>query len=321
MSLTRILLILLMVFILPVSASANSSYVAIDATTGRVLMGEEIHMRLPIASLTKMWTALIAIEESDLDDVVTISKRATLSEGSSIYLEEGESVTVETLLYGLLLRSGNDAAFALAEHVGGSEEGFVKLMNDKARIYGLINTSFTNPSGLHNENHLSSAYDTARMLQIAMKNPTFRKIASTIIYKGKTTTWQNKHKLLSQKVGALAGKTGYTKVAGRTLATYFERDEKKFVVVTINASNDWQLHKSIADTIDDNYKVEEIAKKGSYEVPHAKLKLAQPIRILLSEKEEEELQHVLQLTRSKRQAVWHIMLDNRVIYSTPVDVQ
>lgn len=320
MDLARVLLILFMVFLLPISASANSSYVAIDATTGRVLMGEEIHMRLPIASLTKMWTALIAIEESNLDDIVTISKRATLSEGSSIYLEEGEEVTVETLLYGLLLRSGNDAAYALAEHVGGSEEGFVKLMNDKARIYGLTNTTFTNPSGLHNENHLSSAYDTARMLQIAMKNPTFRKISSTIIYKGKTT-WQNKHKLLSQDVGAVAGKTGYTKVAGRTLATYFERNEKKFVVVTINTANDWQLHKSIADSIDDNYKVEEIAKKGSYEVPHAKILLAEPIQILLSQNEEERLQHVLQLTRSKKQGVWHIMLDDRVIYSTPVKVK
>lgn len=322
MCLSRILLILLMMLVLalPISASANSSYVAIDATNGRVLMGEEIHMRLPIASLTKMWTALIAIEESDLDEVVTISKRATLSEGSSVYLQEGDQVTVETLLYGLLLRSGNDAAYALAEHVGGSEEGFVKLMNDKARVYGLINTTFTNPSGLHNENHLSSAYDTARMLQIAMKNPTFRKISSTIIYKGKAT-WQNKHKLLSQKVGAVAGKTGFTKVAGRTLATYFERGDKKFVVVTINTSNDWQLHKSIADTIDNNYDMEEIAKKGMYEVPHGKLKLAKPIRLLLSEKEEEELQHILQMQRSNKQAIWHIVLDNRVIYSTPVEIQ
>ena len=128
------------------------------------------------------------------NDKIIISERATFSEGSSIYLEAGDEWTVEQLLYGLLLRSGNDAAYALAEHVGGSVEGFVKLMNDAALIYGLSATTFTNPSGLHDDAHLSSAYDTARMLQIAMQNEQFHQIASTKIYKGKVA-WQNKHRL------------------------------------------------------------------------------------------------------------------------------
>lgn len=130
-----------------------------------------------------MWTALIAIENNDLKEEVEISRQAALSEGSSIYLEPGDKVTIEELLYGLMLRSGNDAAYALAEHTGGSIEGFADLMNEKARLYGLNNTYFTNPSGLHNDLHLSSAYDTAQMLRIAMQNDTFKRYLPQLIIK------------------------------------------------------------------------------------------------------------------------------------------
>lgn len=214
---------------LSIVQAANASYAVIDADTGRLLMGNNVHDRMPIASLTKIWTALIAIENNDLDEEIVISRKAALAEGSSIYLEPGEKVTVETLLYGLMLRSGNDAAYALAEHTGNSIEGFADLMNEKAYLYGLNDTYFTNPSGLHNDLHLSSAYDTAQMLRIALQNDAFKKISSTINYKSSTkngVTWQNKHRLLREQVGAVAGKTGFTKVAGRTLATYFEQGQK-----------------------------------------------------------------------------------------------
>lgn len=148
-------------------ARSGSGHVVIDGETGRILMGENENSRLPIASLTKIWTALVAIENSALDEKVVISAKAATAEGSSIYLQAGETVTVETLLYGLMLRSGNDAATALAEHVGGSAEGFVRLMNDRAAVAGLTNTVFMNPSGLHHDEHLSSAKDTAEMLRIA----------------------------------------------------------------------------------------------------------------------------------------------------------
>jgi len=236
------LMIIVLMVILPQSSFARggSGYAVLDGETGRVLIGSNSNERLPIASLTKIWTALVAIENSDLQEEVVISPKAAMAEGSSIYLQAGETVTVETLLYGLMLRSGNDAATALAEHVGGSVEGFVKLMNERAVIAGLTNTVFMNPSGLHHEEHLSSARDTAEMLRVALQNKTFEKIASTVLYKANTVNgmlWENKHRLLREGSGmaaeiddeteqpvsslksatgvAYAGKTGFTKVAGR----------------------------------------------------------------------------------------------------------
>lgn len=308
-----------------VAQAANASYAVIDADTGRLLEGSGPHVRMPIASLTKIWTALIAIENSQLDDQVTISQRAALSEGSSIYLEPGEKVSVETLLYGLMLRSGNDAAYALAEHAGGSLEGFVDLMNEKADLYGLNNTDFTNPSGLHNDIHLSSAYDTAQMLRIALQNDKFKKIASTINYKSPShngVTWQNKHRLLREQSGAIAGKTGFTKVAGRTLATYFEKDEKKVIVVTLSESNDWQVHKGLANKIFDNYDYVTVADQGKYQATEDRaVELTKPISLLLNKEEEKEVQNILHLSRKQEEfGIWHVFLNNESIHAQRVDV-
>ena len=317
----RKLLIILLLLFVPVSVEAASSYAVVDAETGRVLMGEAENARHPIASLTKMWTALVAIEEGNLNDTVTISKKAVYSEGSSIYLQEGDQYKLEELLYGLMLRSGNDAATAIAEHVGGSVEGFVKLMNDKAVLYGLNGTTFTNPSGLHHETHLATAADTARMLQIAMKNETFRKIASTVVYNGSRTVWHNKHKLLADNVGAIAGKTGYTKVAGRTLATYFERDEKEFAVVTINESNDWEMHKLMADTVNQLYKNYTLVDAGEYLIPNATIKIEKPITLLLTEQERENIEHMLVARRDYKRAIWQVTLDDDILYSRAVSIE
>jgi D-alanyl-D-alanine carboxypeptidase (penicillin-binding protein 5/6) len=306
---------------------AEASYVVIDADTGRTLVGVNEHARMPIASLTKIWTALVVLENSNLDDEVVVSREAALSEGSSIYLEPGERVSVETLLYGLMLRSGNDAAHALAEHAGGSVEGFVDLMNEKAMIYRLNQTYFMNPSGLHHDLHLSSAYDTAQMLRIALENEDFFKIASTINYKSDTkngTTWQNKHRLLREQVGAVAGKTGFTKVAGRTLATYFEKDGKRVIVVTLNESNDWQVHKYLANQVFEEYDLVTIAKKGKYRAAgNITVQLKEPIQLLLSDEEEEELLNVLHVSRQEESqfGIWHIFLNNESIYSTRVPLK
>lgn len=305
----------------------KASYVVIDADTGRTLIGNNEHARMPIASLTKIWTALIAIENSNLDDEVVISREAAMSEGSSIYLEPGEVVTVETLLYGLMLRSGNDAAYALAEHAGGSVEGFVDLMNEKALYYRLNQTYFTNPSGLHHDLHLSSAYDTAQMLRIALENEDFFKIASTIQYKSNTkngTTWLNKHRLLRENVGAVAGKTGYTKVAGRTLATYFEKENERIIVVTLNEANDWQVHKQLANQVFEEYDVKTIVKKGKYKAnDNITVQLKEPIKLLISEEEEDQLQNVLHLSRNQdvKFGIWHVFLNNESIYSTKVKLK
>lgn len=307
--------------------AANASYAVIDADTGRLLLGSNAHSQAPIASLTKIWTALIAIENSDLDDVVTVSREAAYSEGSSIYLEEGEKVNIETLLYGLMLRSGNDAAWALAEHAGSSVDGFVHLMNEKAYLYGLNNTFFTNPSGLHHDLHLSSAYDTAQMLRIALENEDFRKIASTVRYKSDTingTTWENKHRLIREQAGAVAGKTGFTKVARRTLATYFEEEQKRVIVVTLNESNDWQVHRQLARRVFDDYDIVTVADKGKYKVTDDKsVDLDEPIKLLLNNEEQDELKNVLHLSRNEdiKFGNWHVFLNNQRIYSTKVSLK
>jgi len=315
-------------------ARGGSGYAVLDGDTGRVLFASNSDARLPIASLTKIWTALVAIENSNLQDEVVISPRAATAEGSSIYLQAGEKVTVETLLYGLMLRSGNDAATALAEHAGGSVEGFVKLMNERAVVAGLTNTVFMNPSGLHHDEHLSSARDTAEMLRIALQNKTFKKIASTVLYRANTENgmlWENKHRLLregsgtaieigdetqqpvnalkSAKGSAFAGKTGFTKVAGRTLATAFQKDGQTCIVVTLNESDDWNVHRGLANKVWQEYSLETVVKKGKYKVNKN-----------LSE-EKESVRQVLHVSRKRKEGVLSIFLGEERIYAVPVKVE
>ncbi|MCE4043505.1 serine hydrolase [Lysinibacillus fusiformis] len=343
------LMIIVLMVILPQTSFARggSGYAVLDGDTGRVLIGSNSNERLPIASLTKIWTALVAIENSDLQEEVVISPKAAMAEGSSIYLQAGETVTVETLLYGLMLRSGNDAATALAEHVGGSVEGFVKLMNERAVIAGLTNTVFMNPSGLHHEEHLSSARDTAEMLRVALQNKTFEKIASTVLYRANTVNgmlWENKHRLLREGSGmaaeiddeteqpvsslksatgvAYAGKTGFTKVAGRTLATAFQKDGQTCIVVTLNVSDDWNVHRSFSNQVWTDYDLETVVKKGKYNVnKKLAIRLEEPVRLQLNKEEKAQVRQVLHVSRKRQEAVLSIFLGKERIYAIPVKVE
>ena len=177
---------------LAVSTSASSA-ILVDVASGRVLYEQNADAKMLIASTTKILTALVAIEEGDLSDIVTVSREAALTEGSAMYLQEGEQLTLETLLYGLLLCSGNDAAVAIADHVGGSQTGFVKMMNEKARELGMEDSSFANPNGLDNEQHYSTARDLAKLACAAVENETLVRIASTktITIGGRTMTNHN----------------------------------------------------------------------------------------------------------------------------------
>lgn len=324
-----VLLVLMMSFLLLFGASkanANSAWAVIDAETGRLLEGSNEHMKLPIASLTKIWTAFTVLESEAPFGETTISAAAASSEGSSIYLKQGAVVNTESLLYGLMLRSGNDAAYALAEYAGGSVEGFTDLMNEKALYYGLKDTVFKNPSGLHHEEHLSTAYETALMMRFAMENEQFKKIASTPMYTFKqdetTYHWANKHRLIHSVETAVAGKTGFTKVAGRTLVTYFEKDRKKVIVVTLNDGNDWQTHVSLAEKAFSTYKVETVAKKGRYAIlPGIEGELKQPIQLLLKKGEAKKVTHMLQMPRHEVKDAfgqWIVYYDQMPIYQTPM---
>jgi D-alanyl-D-alanine carboxypeptidase (penicillin-binding protein 5/6) len=251
----------------PAVASARSAGIVMEATTFRVLQGTNIDARLPMASTTKAMTALVVIEHCDMEAVVTVPKAAVGIEGSSIYLREGEKLTVKELLYGLMLRSGNDAATALAIHAGGSVQGFVKMMNDKAAELGLKNTHFCNPHGLHDNNHYTSAYDLAVIASVGIQNPVFKEICSArhVRISGDNEEsirdLYNKNKILSMYSGGNGIKTGYTKKAGRCLIASSLRDNMQVVAVVLNTPDMWEECMRLMDYAHDTYCMTKVVDK------------------------------------------------------------
>lgn len=230
----------------PPENSARSA-VLMDAESGRVLYEKNADARSLIASTTKIMTGLLVCEQCDLSAEFTVPPEAAGIEGSSLYLKAGDTRSVRELLYGLMLRSGNDAAAALAVCCDGSVEAFVARMNTRARELGLRQTHFANPSGLDDEDHYSTARELALLARAAMENQTFREVVSTrsITIDGRTMT--NHNKLLWRYEGALGVKTGYTRAAGRILVSCAERDGRRLIAVTICDPDDWNDHAALLD--------------------------------------------------------------------------
>jgi len=243
------------------AVSAKRAYV-LDTLSGRVLYEKNPHERSLIASTTKIMTALIICEQCNVLDRMRIPKEAVGIEGSSMYLQEGEILTVQELLYGLMLRSGNDAAVALAIYCGGTVEGFAQLMNDKARCLGMENTHFVNPHGLDAPDHYSTPKDMARLAAYAMENPIFAKTVSTKSVTVGSRVLQNHNKLLWQFEGADGVKTGFTKAAGRILVSSATQQGRRLIAVTMNAPNDWQDHKNLLQEGFEQYTLQQIMKSG-----------------------------------------------------------
>ena len=223
-----------------VSAAAA---VLMDADSGRLLYEKNGEKRMLIASTTKLMTALVALEQGGLQQEITVTG-GHMAEGSSMYLRPGEKLTLETLLYGLLLCSGNDAALAVTECMGGVAP-FVARMNEKAAELGMENTHFANPNGLDDEEHYSTAEDMARLAAAAMDDPVLRRVASTRTARIGGRTLTNHNKLLSRVEGCVGLKTGYTRAAGRTLVSCAERDGVRLVAVTLQDGDDWNDHASL----------------------------------------------------------------------------
>ena len=223
-----------------VSAAAA---VLMDADSGRLLYEKNGEKRMLIASTTKLMTALVALEQGGLQQEITVTG-GHMAEGSSMYLRPGEKLTLETLLYGLLLCSGNDAALAVTECMGGVAP-FVARMNEKAAELGMENTHFANPNGLDDEAHYSTAEDMAKLAAAAMDDPVLRRVASTRTARIGGRTLTNHNKLLSRVEGCVGLKTGYTRAAGRTLVSCAERDGVRLVAVTLQAGDDWNDHASL----------------------------------------------------------------------------
>ena len=234
------------------NVSANSA-VVIDADTGCVIYEKNAYERKGMASTTKIMTALVALENCPLEKDIQVSDFAIGVEGSSIYLKQGEHLTMKQLLYALMLQSANDAATAIAYEVGGNIEGFAQLMNKKAEELGLKDTHFTNPHGLFDDEHYTTAYDLALITRYALENPTFREIVSTQktiipLNNGEgSRVLVNHNKLLRSYDGCIGVKTGFTKKTGRCLVTAAEKEGTTVIAVTLNAPNDWNDHKAMLD--------------------------------------------------------------------------
>lgn len=232
--------------------SARSA-ILVEASSGDVIYEKNAHEKLPIASTTKIMTAVVALENAKLDAKVKISPRACGIEGSSIYLEKDEVLTVEELLYAIMLESANDAASALAIHVAGSEEKFAQLMNETALRIGMTESHFTNPHGLDNAEHYSTAADMAKLAVYALGNEKFREIVSTVkrqIPAGDdegVRVLVNHNRLLRLSDEVIGVKTGFTKRSGRCLVSAAERGGVRVIAVTLSDPNDWKDHLAMHD--------------------------------------------------------------------------
>ena len=246
----------------PAGAISARKAILMDGETGRVLYEKQADEKSLIASTTKIMTALIVCEQCNVLDRMRIPKEAVGIEGSSIYLQEGEVLTLQELLYGMMLHSGNDAATALAIYCGGTVEGFAAMMNDKARILKLNGTHFVNPHGLDAPDHYSTARDLAVLAQYAMENPIFAKTVSAKTVTVGQRIFTNHNKLLWRVEGADGVKTGYTKAAGRILVSSAQRDGRRLIAVTIEDGNDWADHAALYEQGFRQYKIRQIVSEG-----------------------------------------------------------
>ena len=271
-------LVILLLFLIPLNVfckedtfdTAKSSIV-MDLDSGRVLYENNADEERLIASITKIMTCIIAIEQGDLDSEVEAGDEILKMYGTSIYLELNEKMKLIDLLYGLMLRSGNDASVVIAKVVAGTEEKFVEMMNEKAKEIGMTNTTFSNPHGLDEETkNYSTARDMAILSRYAYKNKTYRKIIGTEEYRVKTDNksylWYNRMKLLGDYKYCTGGKNGYTPSAGKTLVTTHKKGNLKITVVTLYDNDEYNNHERLAEYAFDNYSNYDIVDKNDFDL-------------------------------------------------------
>lgn len=262
-----LILVSICAFNIRTEAVSASSYAVIEQASGRMLYQSNGDAPMPMASTTKVMTAILVLETLDISKEYDIPSEAVGIEGSSIYLQKGEKLTGEELLYGLMMASGNDAAHALAIITAGSTEAFIELMNTKARELGLNNTKFSDPCGLKSEEHYTSANDLARLCAYAMNNETFKKIVSTQNYQirgakdGEVRNLYNKNRILGEFEGGNGIKTGYTRKAGRCLCSSAERNGMQVICVVLNDYNWFEDSKALMERAFSEYSLVQIAKK------------------------------------------------------------
>lgn len=267
------LLLTFFLFCLPFTVSADTakSTIVMDLDSGRIFYEKNANQKRLIASITKIMTAIVAIEEGDLTEKITVGEEVLSMYGTNIYIEVGEKMKLRDLLYGLLLRSGNDASVVIAKAIAGSEEKFVNLMNKKAQEIGMKNTIFKNPHGLDEETeNYSTAYDMALLSKYAYKNKTYRNIVSTDKYEvstgKKTYLWYNRNKLLTTYEYCTGGKNGYTPRAGKTLVTTASKKGLNLTIVTLSDGDIYNNHIDLYEDFFSKYKRYKIIDKNNFRI-------------------------------------------------------
>lgn len=316
------------------SVNTAHSYVLMDGTTGRVLTSKDMHSERLIASITKIMTATLAIESGKLEDIVTVDESVLKAYGSGIYIEVGEEIKLKDLVYGLMLRSGNDAAAMIASYVAGSEENFVIMMNNKAKELGMKDTSFYNASGLPTPHgNISSSYDMALLTKYAMQYDIYREIVATKNYKvttnKKTYVWNNKNKLLRYDY-VTGGKTGYTEESGRTLVSTADIEGMELIVVTIRDSDDWNTHLELYNYAKDNYYPYKVLNKNKFKVigdtyyKNSTFYINNDVYIPLKKEESKALvSHIIldkkkEYNSNEKVGVNQILLDDKLLYEEDI---
>lgn len=305
-------LLLVLFLLIPSKVEAvevtGSSAILMDMDSGRVLYEKNADEQRLIASITKIMTATIAIEQGNLDDIVTVGEEVLTMYGSNIYIELHEKMSLRDLLYGLLLRSGNDAAIVIATYIGGDEEKFVEMMNEKAKEIGMKNTIFHNAHGLDEvTQNYSTARDMAILSSYANKLEEYRTISGTkkhiVKSENKTYLWYNRNKLLTSYEYATGGKTGYTPSAGRTLVTTASKDGLNLTAVTLNDGNEYNSHTNLYEYAFDKYQNYQIINKDTFQIDQEfyqdKVYVKESFFYPLTEEEKENVKILAQITKLK----------------------
>jgi len=326
------IIIAVLFLLIPINVKAISaeSYVVMDYDTGRVLQSKNESKQKLIASITKIMTCIIAIENGDLNSTRKVGEEVLKAYGSAIYISLDEEITLKDLLYGLMLRSGNDAAIEIAYHISENMEKFVQKMNEKAYELGMKNTIFLNNHGLEEKDgngNTSTAYDMAILMRYALKNEIFKEIIHTKNYtaktSGKTYVWHNKNRLLDSYEPMLGGKTGFTEKARRTLVTASSKDDETCIVVTLNDGNDFEDHKNLCENVFQKYERVELIDKENViiDVEHPeKYYVKDDLYALLTKEEKEQIKINYNLTNTKEEeaGVVEVYLKDKLLISTKI---
>lgn len=318
--------------------TSASCAIVMDQNSNRIIYSKNIHTVRSVASISKIMTAVLALESGSLEKKVTVGEEILKAYGSAVYLTVGEELTLKDLVYALMLRSGNDAALAIATYVGGDVEKFVEKMNQKASQIGMKNTVFHNPHGLDEESgNMSTAYDMAILTSYAMKNEEYKKIVGTKKYSLKTNknsyVWKNKNKLLNTYQYTTGGKTGFTEIAKRTLVSTASKDNTDLIVVTLNDGNDFSDHKSLYEEAFSSYRTYSVLEKGRITIPgetyykDCEIYLKNGYKMMLSDSEKGNiiLKYSLEKKRNYKSGdpigVVKVMLDDKEFYQDTLYVR